>query len=124
MFSHFGMNQQTSIHPMDDEALHYYEEGNYDAALEVVNNSINKEVATDMTYYLLGKLYIESGDGEKGQQYVDKSYEMDPSNEFAAKEKILEFRKVQDYESMNEAISKLDTPVEDKGLQILLDEAN
>lgn len=124
MFSHFGMNQQTSIHPMDDEALHYYEEGNYDAALEVVNNSINKEVATDMTYYLLGKLYIESGDGEKGQQYVDKSYEMDPSNEFAAKEKILEFRKVQDYEGMNEAISKLDTPVEDKGLQILLDEAN
>lgn len=124
MFSHFGMNQQTSIHPMDDEALHYYEEGNYDAALEVVNNSINKEVDTDMTYYLLGKLYIESGDEEKGQQYVDKSYEMDPSNELAAKEKILEFRKVQDYESMNEAVSKLDTPVEDKGLQILLDEAN
>lgn len=123
MFSHYGMNQQTSIHPMDDEALHYYEEGNYDAALEVVNNSINKEVATDMTYYILGKLYIESGDQEKGQQYVDKSYEMDPSNELAAKEKILEFRKAQDYENMNEAISKLKTPVEDKELKILIDEA-
>lgn len=123
MFSHFGMNQQTSIHPMDDEALHYYEEGNYDAALEVVNNSINKNVATDMTYYILGKLYIESGDEEKGQQYVDKSYEMDPSNELAAKEKILEFRKAQDYENMNEAISKLETPVEDKELKILIDEA-
>lgn len=123
MFSHFGMNQQTSIHPMDDEALHYYEEGNYDAALEVVNSSINKNVATDMTYYILGKLYIESGDEEKGQQYVDKSYEMDPSNELAAKEKILEFRKAQDYENMNEAISKLETPVEDKELKILIDEA-
>ena len=123
MFSHYGMNQQTSIHPMDDEALHYYEEGNYDAALEVVNNSINKEVATDMTYYILGKLYIESGDQKKGQQYVDKSYEMDPSNELAAKEKILEFRKAQDYENMNEAISKLKTPVEDKELKILIDEA-
>lgn len=123
MFSHYGMNQQTSIHPMDDEALHYYEEGNYDAALEVVNNSINKEVATDMTYYILGKLYIESGDQEKGQQYVDKSYEMDSSNELAAKEKILEFRKAQDYENMNEAISKLKTPVEDKELKILIDEA-
>ncbi|MGO1923967.1 MAG: rhomboid family intramembrane serine protease, partial [Jeotgalicoccus sp.] len=123
MFSHFGMNQQTSIHPMDDEALHYYEEGNYDAALEVVNSSINKNVATDMTYYILGKLYIESGDEEKGQQYVDKSYEMDQSNELAAKEKILEFRKVQDYENMNEAISKLETPVEDKELKILIDEA-
>ncbi len=123
MFSHFGMNQQTSIHPMDDEALHYYEEGNYDAALEVVNSSINKNVATDMTYYILGKLYIESGDEEKGQQYVDKSYEMNQSNELAAKEKILEFRKAQDYENMNEAISKLETPVEDKELKILIDEA-
>lgn len=123
MFSHYGMNQQTSIHPMDDEALYYYEEGNYDAALEVVNNSINKEVATDMTYYILGKLYIESGDQEKGQKYVDKSYEMNPSNELAAKEKILEFRKAQDYENMNEAISKLKTPVEDKELKILIDEA-
>ena len=124
MFSHFGMNQQTSIHPMDDEAMYYYEQGDYSEALAVVNSSINKEVATDMTYYLLGKLYIESGDEEKGQQYVDKSYEMNPANELAAKEKILEFRKVQDYENMNEAIGRLDTPVEDKELQILVNEAN
>lgn len=124
MFSHYGMNRQTSIHPMDDEALYYYEKGDYDAALEVVNNSINKDAATDMTYYLLGKLYIEAGDEEKGQQYVDQSYEMDPSNELAAKEKILEFRKNQDYDNMNAAIDKLETPVEDEELQILIDEAN
>lgn len=124
MFSHFGMNQQTSIHPMDDEAMYYYEKGDYDEALAVVNSSINKEIATDMTYYLLGKLYTESGDEEKGQHYVDKSYEMNPANERAAKEKILEFRKAQDYENMNEAISRLDKPVEDKELQILVSEVN
>lgn len=124
MFSHYGMNQQTSIHPMDDEAMYYYENEEYDQALQVVNNSINKEVATDMTYYILGELYRESGNEEKGQEYVDKSYEMDPSNELAAKEKILEYRKVQDYENMNKAIDQLDSPIEDKELQILVDEAN
>ena len=77
-----------------------------------------------MTYYLLGKLYIESGDAKKGQEYVDKSYDMNPANELAAKEKILEFRKAQDYESMTEAVSRLDKPVEDKELQILVDEVN
>ena len=109
---------------MDDEALYYYENEEYDQALQVVNNSINKEVATDMTYYILGELYRESGNEEKGQEYVDKSYEMDPSNELAAKEKIMEYRKVQDYENMNKAIDQLDSPIEDKELQILVDEAN
>lgn len=124
LFGHYGMSQQTSIHPMDDEALYYYQNEEYQAALEVVNQSINKDVATDMTYYILGKLYQQAGDTEKGQSYVDQSYEMDPSNELAAKEKILEFRKVQDYENMNKAIDQLEKPIEDKELQILVDEAN
>ena len=92
--------------------------------MEVVNNSINKEVATGLTYFILGKLYIEAGDAEKGEQYIERSYEMEPSNELIAKEKILEYRKVQDYESMDEAIAELKTPVEDPELKILVGERN
>src|SRR5690625_1173241 len=124
MFSHFGMSERQSIHPMDDEAMYYYEKEDYESALEVVNNSINKEVATGLTYFILGKLYIEAGDAEKGEQYIERSYEMEPSNELIAKEKILEYRKVQDYESMDEAIAELKTPVEDPELKILVGERN
>lgn len=124
MFSHFGMNQRQSIHPMDDEAMYYYEKEDYESTLEVVNNSINKEVATGLTYFILGKLYIESGDAKQGEQYIEQSYEMEPSNELIAKEKILEYRKAQDYESMDKAIAELKTPVKDPELKILVGERN
>ena len=113
------MSKQSSIHPMDDEALYYYQEGDYDKALETVNYSFNREVETPMTYYILGELYKEAGQEEKGQGYIDKSYEMDPSNELAAKDKIIEYRKAQDYEAMNKAIDQLDKPIEDESLKIL-----
>ena len=124
LYSHYAMNQQTSIHPMDDEALSYYEQGDYERALEVVNNSFNKEVDTPLTYYILGALYIESGDEEKGHNLIDQSYEMDPSNELAAKDKIIAYRKAQDYERMKEAIDQLDKPIQDEGLKILAEEVN
>lgn len=119
LFSHYAMSKQSSIHPMDDEALYYYQEGDYDKALETVNYSFNREVETPMTYYILGELYKEAGQEEKGQGYIDKSYEMDPSNELAAKDKIIEYRKAQDYEAMNKAIDQLDKPIEDESLKIL-----
>lgn len=124
LYSHYAMNQQTSIHPMDDEAMTYYEHGEYERALEVVNNSFNKEVETPLTYYILGELYIESGDVEKGQSLIDQSYEMDPSNELAAKDKIIAYRKAQDYDSMKEALDKLEKPIQDDGLKILAKEVN
>src|SRR5699024_10422609 len=43
MFSHYVMNRQTSIHPMDEEALYYYEKRDDDVSIEVVNNTINKD---------------------------------------------------------------------------------
>src|SRR5699024_4295814 len=137
LFSHYAMSKQSSIHPMDDEALYYYQEGDYDKALETVNYSFNREVETPMTYYILGELYKEAGQEEKGQGYIDKSYEMDPSNELAAKDNINEYRKEQDnkdikkkkkknenrktknYEDMNKEIDQLDKPIEDESLKIL-----
>lgn len=124
MFSHFGMNQRQSTHPMDDEAMYYYENEDYASALEVVNNSLNKDIATGFTYFILGKLYIEAGNEEEGHKYIEQSYEMEPSNESIAKEKILEYRKVQDYESMDNVIANLKTPVKDPELKMLVDERN
>lgn len=79
---------------------------------------------TPLTYYILGELYIESGDVEKGQSLIDQSYEMDPSNELAAKDKIIAYRKAQDYDSMKEALDKLEKPIQDDGLKILAEEVN
>ena len=72
-----------------------------------------------MTYYILGELYRESGNEEKGRSMWIRAMKWTRRMNWQPK-KILEYRKVQDYENMNKAIDQLDSPIEDKELQISL----
>lgn len=121
--SFFVMNSKDSSQPFDDMALEHIENGEYEEGLKIVNEALRSGNDTATTFHALGLLADQAGDSEQSQKYHDKSYQMDPNNEYAAKYKLIQLRKQREYEEMEEVFSHLDTNnIKDEGLQLLAEE--
>lgn len=123
--SYFVMHSKDSSQPFDDMALEHIEEGQYDDALKIVNEALRSGNGTATTYHALGLLAGHVGNREQSEKYHAKSYKLDPSNEYAAKYRLIQLRKQRNYEEMDTVFNHLDAGnIEDEGLKLLEEEYN
>lgn len=123
IMSYIIMYEEDSVRAYDQEALNSLEAEDYDRALSYVNLTVQEEQETAITYYVLGKLYEQSGDQETANEYMSESFEMDNSNEYLIKPRLIEHRKHREYDEMKALIEPLDkNDIEDEELLILIEE--
>src|SRR5690625_7855776 len=91
---------------MDTEALNAIEEGNYQYALDMVNQTFAMNNETGLTYYALGSLYQHAGDDEKDEEYYDLSIQVDQQNEVIVKHRMIELRKKKKLDDMKEGMKE------------------
>ncbi|AKG74005.1 rhomboid family intramembrane serine protease [Salinicoccus halodurans] len=121
--SYFVMQSKDSSQPFDDMAIEHIEVGEYEDALKIVNEALRSGNGTATTYYALGLLAGHAGEREQAEKYHEKSYQLDPSNEYAAKYRLIQLRKQRDYEEMEVVFDHLNTKnIEDEGLKLLTEE--
>ncbi|WP_411844314.1 rhomboid family intramembrane serine protease [Salinicoccus sp. HZC-1] len=123
VISYFVMISKDSSQPFDDMALEHIEKGEYEEALNIVNEALRSGNDTATTYHALGILSAHAGDYEQAEKYHDKSYQINPENEQAAKYQLIQLRKQREYDEMGEVLSHLDTQnIKDEGLKLLVKE--
>ncbi|KKK35514.1 hypothetical protein WN59_01390 [Salinicoccus sediminis] len=123
--SYFVMTSRDSSQPFDDMAMEHIENGEYEEALNIANEALRSGNGTATTYHALGVLSEHAGDRERAEKYHDRSYELDPSNEYAAEYRLIQLRKQRNYEGMQDVFSHLDTgDIKDEGLKLLAEEYN
>ena len=121
--SYYLMSSQESRQPFDEMALEHIDDGEYEEALNVLNEALRSGNDTSMTYYGLGLLSEIAGNQEQSDEFHSKSYNMDPENELVAKHRLIELRKERNYEGMGRILDNFDTPdIEDDGLKLLAEE--
>lgn len=125
VISYFVMTSKDSSQPFDDMAMEHIEKGEYEEALKIANEALRSGDGTATTYHALGVLSEHAGERERAESYHEKSYELDPSNEYAAEYRLIQLRKQRDYEGMEDVFSQLDTKnIKDEGLKLLAEEYN
>lgn len=125
VISYFVMQSKDSSQPFDDMAIEHIEKGEYEDALKIVNEALRSGNGTATTYHALGLLAGHAGNQEQAEKYHEKSYELDPSNEYAAKHRVIQLRKQRNYDGISDVFEKLDTQnIKDEGLKLLAEEYN
>jgi len=107
---------------MDTEALNAIEEGNYQDALDMVNQTFAMNNETGLTYYALGSLYQHAGDDEKAEEYYDLSFQVDQQNDVIVKHRMIELRKNQKFDDMRAIMNQYNGDVEDPDLALIIEE--
>lgn len=107
---------------MDTEILNAIEEGDYENALDMVNQTFAMNNETGLTYYALGSLYQHAGDEEKAEEYYDLSFQIDQQNDVIVKHRLIELRKNQQYEDMRAIVNQYNGDVSDPELALIIEE--
>ena len=105
----------------DRAAIEAIEDGKYEEALVMVNESFAADTETGLTYFALASLYEHAGEDEKAQEYYDLSLEMAPENETIVKHRLMELRKAREHDEMRSIVGEL-SEVNDPELQLIIEE--
>ena len=105
----------------DRAAIEAIEDGKYEEALVMVNESFAADTETGLTYFALASLYEHAGEDEKAQEYYDLSLEMAPENETIVKHRLMELRKAREHDEMRSIVGELGE-VNDPELQLIIEE--
>lgn len=108
---------------MDTAALQSIEEGEYEEALGIVNETFAEGAETGVTYFAMGSLYERAGEDEKAREFYDMSYELAPGSEVVAKHRLMELRKNRQFDEMQAIAGRLGD-VDDPELQLIIEELN
>lgn len=109
---------------MDTEILNTIEGGEYEEALNMVNQTFAMNNETGLTYYALGSLYQHAGDEVKAEEYYDLSFQMDQQNDVIVKHRLIELRKNQQYDDMRAVVNQYNGDVSDPDLELIIEELN
>lgn len=117
------ISSHDSVPAFDALAVEYIENEQYDEALAVINEGFRQGKVSYQTYASLATLAEVTGDYALRDEYLEKSFEMNPTNEEIARKKIIELRKDGEDEEIRRILShfKIDK-IEDEGLKIIAGE--
>lgn len=107
---------------MDTEVLNAIEKGEYEDALDMVNQTFAMNNETGLTYYALGSLYQHAGDEEKAKEYYDLSFQIDQQSDVIVKHRLIELRKNQQFEDMKTVVNQYNGDVSDPDLALIIEE--
>lgn len=107
---------------METEVLNAIEDGNYESALDMVNQTFAMNKETGLTYYALGSLYQHAGEHEKAEEYYDLSFQMDQQNDVIVKHRLIELRKNQQFDDMRAVVNQYNGDVDDPDLELIIEE--
>lgn len=117
------ISSHDSVPAFDTLAKEYIENEQYDEALDVINEGYRQGNESYQTYASLAILADVSGNYEERDAFLEKSFEMNPTNEQIAKEKIILLRKNSEHEKIRKILSRFNQEdIEDPGLKILASE--
>lgn len=114
------ISSHDSVPAFDSLAAEYIEQEKYAEALDVINEGIRQGNESYQTYASLATLAEVSGDYDARDEFLEKSFEMNPTNESIAKEKIVQLRKDSEHDEIRRILSRFKVDdIEDEGLQII-----
>lgn len=114
------ISSHDSVPAFDALAVEYIENEQYEEALDVINEGFRQGNVSYQTYASLAVLAEVTGDYALRDEYLEQSFEMNPTNEELARKKIIELRKESEHDEIRRILShfKIDS-IEDEGLRII-----
>ncbi|MEZ2457152.1 rhomboid family intramembrane serine protease [Salinicoccus roseus] len=123
VLSFMVMHQKESSHPLTTQAMEYIDEGEYDAALDILNQSIRTNNETAATYHALGLIAEYHGNMEQARHFHNISWELDPDAEQVARHRLMQLRKERNYEEMARILGNFNTEtIDDPQLKQIAEE--
>src|SRR5699024_3191201 len=107
---------------MDTEALNAIEEGNYQDALDMVNQTFAMNNETGLTYYALGSLYQHAGDDESAEEHYDLRIQVDQHNDVIVESGMNEFRKILKFDDIIAMMNQYNGDIEDPERELRIEE--
>ncbi|MFZ0738092.1 MAG: tetratricopeptide repeat protein [Candidatus Acidiferrales bacterium] len=72
--------QAADTNPAVEQARHFFDSGNYNAAINALNNAVAQNAGNAEAYYWLGRCYYELKDYKSAAAQAEKSTQLDPKN--------------------------------------------
>ncbi|MFC3900825.1 rhomboid family protein [Aliicoccus persicus] len=114
------ISSHDSVPAFDTLAAEYIEQEQYEEALDIINEGLRHGNESYQTYASLAILAEVTGDYNKRDEFLQKSFELNPTNEQIAKEKIIMLRRDSEHDEIRTILSRFDIDnIEDKGLEII-----